>query len=227
MTAPASGAPLTTVHLLRHGEVDNPRGVLYGRLPGFGLSAVGERMAGVAAAALADRLVVTVVSSPLERARQTAAPVAERFGLDVDVDDRLVEAANLFEGLTVGVGDGVSSRPTYWRHLWNPFRPSWGEPYAVIADRMLAAVRDARDRARELSGAEAGAVGEAVCVSHQMPIWVARCAAEGRSLWHRPDRRQCGLASLTSLTWRGDRVVAVTYVEPAGPTTWRGQPPGA
>lgn len=196
----------TVVHLLRHGEVRNPRRVLYGRLPGFVLSTEGERMAEEVADALAGRDVRLVVSSPLERARQTAAPVAARFGLPVQLDDRLLEAENVFEGNTVGVGDGVLSTPRHWRHLRNPFRPSWGEAYVALAARMLAAVADARAKA---------CGHEAVLVSHQLPIWTARSFATGRRLWHDPRRRQCSLASLTSFTYHGDRLVSVSYEEPA------------
>lgn len=197
----------TVVHLLRHGEVDNPAGVLYGRLPGYRLSADGRAMAAAAAAALGGRDVVRVLTSPLERARETAAPVAAGFGLEPVVDERLVEPANVFEGATVGVGDGSLRHPRYWRHLRNPVRPSWGEPYAEVAQRVLAVVADAR---------VAGLGHEVVCVSHQLPIWVARRALEGRRLWHHPARRQCALASLTSLTFQAERLVSIEYAEPAG-----------
>ena len=197
----------TTVHLLRHGEVFNPDKVLYGRLPGFGLSGDGLRMAHDAAEVLRGRDVAEVVASPLQRAQETAAPIGAVFGLPVNTDERLIESGNVFEGSRVGVGDGVLKNPANWRHLWDPVTPSWGEAYAEIADRMLAAATDVRDRV----------LGhEAVCVSHQLPIWVVRRSVEGRRLWHRPDRRQCGLASLTSLTWDDDRLVTVTYTEPAG-----------
>jgi broad specificity phosphatase PhoE len=196
----------TVVHLLRHGEVENPTGVLYGRLPGFRLSALGEQMAERAAEALADRDVAAVVSSPLERAQQTAAPVAERHGLRVSIDDRLIEADNVFEGSRVGVGDGVLKSPSSWRHLYNPFRPSWGEPYAEIAARMRAAVIAARNASRG---------HEAVLVSHQLPVWIARLDAEQRRYPHDPRKRQCGLASLTSLSFDDDRLVAITYTEPS------------
>lgn len=197
----------TVVHLLRHGEVDNPGGVLYGRLPGFGLSERGVRMAQAAADALAGRPIRYLVSSPLQRARETAAPVAERLGLDVAIDDRLIEPTNVFEGLSFAAGDGALRRPDLWRYLYDPFRPSWGEPYREIADRVCAVVGEVRDRVR---GAEA------VCVSHQLPIYVARRAVEGRPLWHHPAHRQCGLASITSFTYRDDDIVSVTYSEPAG-----------
>ena len=56
------------------------------------------------------------------------------------------------------------------------------------------------------------------CVSHQLPIWTLRLHLEGRRYVHDPRRRQCGLASVTSLTYDGDRMVGVAYAEPAGAT---------
>ena len=122
-------AETTVVHLLRHGEVFNPEKVLYGRLPGYRLSETGEAMALAAAEWLADKDLTRVVSSPLERAQQTAAPIAGKLALPIDVDDRLIEAGNAFEGLRVGVGDGTLRSPQHWWKLRNPLRPSWGEPY--------------------------------------------------------------------------------------------------
>jgi broad specificity phosphatase PhoE len=197
----------TVVHLLRHGEVDNPTGVLYGRLPDFHLSEAGVLMAKRAADALAGLDVVALFSSPLERALETAAPIAERFALDVAVDDRLIEASNRFEGRTFGVGDGALRHPSNWLLVSNPFRPSWGEPYVELAARMLAAVAAARDAARG---------PEVVCVSHQLPIWTVRRRIERKRLWHDPRHRQCALGSLTSLIFDGDEVVDLRYSEPSG-----------
>ncbi|MCA1822099.1 MAG: histidine phosphatase family protein [Pseudonocardiaceae bacterium] len=194
------------VHLLRHGEVRNPERILYGRLPGFGLSDLGVRQAEQVAAYLHDHDVVHVVSSPLLRAQQTAAPIAALHGLDVVTDEGLIEASNVFEGSRVSVGDGALRDPRSWPKLRNPFRPSWGEPYREIADRMLAAVHRARRRA---------AGHEAVCVSHQLPIWTLRRHLDQRRLWHDPRRRQCALASLTSLVFADETLVEVVYREPA------------
>jgi len=202
----------TTVHLLRHGEVHNPDGILYGRLGGFGLSKDGLDMAHAAAAALQGLDVTEVVSSPLQRAQETAAPIAAMLKAPVTVDDRLIESTNHFEGTQFGVGDGALKKPANWPYLWNPFTPSWGEHYLDVARRMLHAVEEARDR---------NLGHEVVCVSHQLPIWTLRRYVEGRKLWHRPDRRQCGLASLTSLTWEEERLVHVTYSEPAGEASRR------
>ena len=202
----AAPADRTVVHLLRHGEVFNPEGVLYGRLPGYYLSDLGEQMAVRAADALAGHDVTLVVSSPMERAQQTATPMAQRHEVPIAIDPNLIEADNVFEGQRVSVGDGVLKQPRAWRHLWNPFRPFWGEPYDEVAARMHLAIDSARDRARG---------HEAVLISHQLPIWIARLKAEERRLWHDPRSRQCSLASLTSLTYDGDTLSAITYTEPS------------
>ncbi|RBQ21725.1 histidine phosphatase family protein [Spongiactinospora rosea] len=200
-------AQTTVVHLLRHGEVHNPGGVLYGRLPGYHLSDAGRRMAEMVAAAVADRDVSLLVSSPMERAQETAAPLSEKLGVPIGTDERLIEAVNVFQGVPIRPGEGVFRNPRHYRHFWNPFRPSWGERYVDVLARMRAVIDDARRDARG---------HEAVLVSHQLPIWIIRLAAEGRRLWHDPRRRQCGLASLTSFTFEGDRLASVGYSEPAG-----------
>ncbi|WP_026425814.1 histidine phosphatase family protein [Actinokineospora inagensis] len=197
----------TIVHLLRHGEVHNPTGVLYGRLPGFRLSETGKRQALTVAEYLADHDITHVVASPLQRAQETAGPIAGSHRLELATDDRLIESANVFEGKRVSVGDGALRDPRNWPYLRDPFTPSWGEPYLQIAHRMLAAAHRAR----------AAAVGhEAVCVSHQLPVWTLRRYLEGKRLWHDPRNRQCSLASLTSLHFDDERLVRISYAEPAG-----------
>ncbi|WP_040922542.1 histidine phosphatase family protein [Saccharomonospora xinjiangensis] len=199
----------TVVHLLRHGEVHNPDGVLYGRMPGYRLSERGRQQALLVAEALSSHRLAHVVASPLERAQETATPSAAAHRLDVATDERLIEADNQFEGLKVSVGDGALRRPEHWPKLRNPLLPSWGEPYLEIAHRMLGAVHAAR----------AAAEGqEALCVSHQLPIWTLRRYLEGKRLWHDPRRRQCSLASLTSLVFSDEQLVDIVYSEPAGST---------
>ena len=197
----------TVVHLVRHGEVHNPDGRPYGRLPGYRLSDRGRGQAAIVATELADHDVAAVFSSPLQRAQETAAPIAAEHGLTVITDVRLIEPENKFEGELVSVGDGVLWQPIHWSKLYNPFRPSWGEPYQRIAHRMLASVHTAR---------KAAAGHEAVCVSHQLPIWTLRRYLEGRRLWHDPRRRQCSLGSVTSLVYVGARLAEIVYAEPAG-----------
>jgi broad specificity phosphatase PhoE len=197
-------AETTVVHLLRHGEVHNPDGILYGRLPGYHLSVTGQAMAAAAADFFEGRPVAAVFASPLERAQETARPVAERLGLDVVTDDRLIESANVLEGKTVTL-TRLAVNPANWRYLWNPFVPSWGEPYQQVADRM----RQVIDRAREAARGR-----EAVLVSHQLPIWVSRLAAEHRRLWHNPRSRQCALGSVTSFTFDSGELTGVSYAVP-------------
>lgn len=197
----------TRVHLIRHGEVHNPDGILYGRLPGFRLSDTGRAQAAAAADLLAGRDIVAVIASPLQRAQETAAPIAARHNLSIDTDDDLIESANFFEGKRVSPGDGAWRNPRFWWHLRNPLRPSWGEPYDQIAARMATAVSKARARA---------AGHEVVCVSHQLPVWTARQHLTGNRLWHDPRRRECGVGSVTTLIYDGDRLVDVDYQVPAG-----------
>jgi broad specificity phosphatase PhoE len=208
----------TLVHVVRHGEVDNPGKVLYGRLPGFHLSSLGRAMAERVADELADHDITYVVASPLERAQETAAPIAARHGLPVASDPHLLEAVNVFEGLTFGVGDGSLRRPTHWKYLRNPFRPSWGEAYTELALRMHTAVQSAREHA---------AGHEAVVVSHQLPIEILRRLLTGHRLWHRPDRRTCALASITTLVYDGDELRGVEYADHCAGMTAGKSVPGA
>lgn len=206
---------VATLHLVRHGEVYNPNKVLYGRMPGYHLSDLGYQMADELAewfAARADYLGKApdlLVSSPLLRAQETIAPLAETFGMNVATDDRFIEAGNYFEGYA-GVKDQLGN-PRHWPHLINPFRPSWGEPYQQQVSRMVAGLTDIRDQLIRTHG---GPV-EAVVVTHQLPIWVTRLATEGQRLWHDPRDRECTLTSVTSLHFDDSaRAPRVEYQEP-------------
>ena len=201
--APGAG-DLTVVHLMRHGEVHNPDSVLYGRLDGFHLSELGREMARLVTAHLETNDITHVVASPLDRAQETAAPIAVGHEVEITTDVRVIESENQFEGRSVGLSDLL--HPRNWRLFTDITKPSWGEPYEDIAVRMLAAIADARAAARG---------HEAVVVSHQLPVWTVRNRLEGRRLWHDPRKRECTLASLTSLTYRGDELASITYSEPA------------
>jgi broad specificity phosphatase PhoE len=204
MSTPTSRGA-TVVHLVRHGEVHNPAGLLYGRLPDYHLSDLGREMALRVADDLQDRDIVHLRCSPLERAQETMEPLAGRLGLPVTTDERVIEADNKLQGLKVTLGATLRNPRTWWQFR-NALTPSWGEPYRDIVARMRLAVRDA---------AAAAEGHEAVVVSHQLPIWMARCDAEGRRLVHDPRRRECRLASVTSFTFLGARLSSVAYREPA------------
>lgn len=195
----------TVVHLVRHGEVHNPNSILYGRLPDYHLSRTGQAMARRVAQHLRSADIVHLVCSPMERTQETSAPIAETLGLPVVIDGRVIEAENYLEGQRVSIRSALR-QPKVWWQLRNPFRPSWGEPYPEVVARMRLAIRDA---------AEQAAGHEAVIVTHQLPIWMARRDVEGRRLTHDPRNRECALASITSFTYLDDRIVSVTYSEPA------------
>ncbi|OYN84665.1 histidine phosphatase family protein [Parenemella sanctibonifatiensis] len=196
-----------TVHLVRHGQVDNPTGVLYGRMPGYGLSQLGLRMADRLGEHTADWPLTHLRVSPLQRAQETMAPIhANHADLELTVDERVIEAANVFEGKVFSAKSSALVNPKSWWHLRNPLQPSWGEPYKSIVIRMQAAMADA--------AAAAGDGGTALVVAHQLPIWMARCAAEGRRLVHDPRKRECTLASITSFTVTDGHAEFTGYAEP-------------
>ena len=198
----------TIVHLCRHGEVHNPDGVLYGRLPGFRLSELGRSQAETIGRTLGHgHDIKTVTASPLQRAIETATPLSETLGLPISINEEIIEAANSFEGSVVAGRGGALADPKRWKSLVNPFKPSWGEPYLAIAHRMVGAVYTALDGARG---------HEAVVVSHQLPVYTTRRFLEGRRLWHDPRSRQCSLASVTSLVFEGTTLREIVYSEPAG-----------
>ena len=195
------------VHVLRHGEVENPEKILYGRQPGWRLSTRGQEMAHAVAEWSQDLNLGAIHASPLQRAQETAAPIAAKHKLEINTDERLIEAGDIFEGKKFELGSGVLRHPASWWHLRNPAKPSWGEPYTEQIERMLAAVFAARDAANGK---------DALVVSHQLPIWTLRSAVEGRRLIHDPRKRICTLASVTSLHLDDEGMISrVTYSEPA------------
>ncbi|MDQ1513504.1 MAG: hypothetical protein QOC59_1346 [Microbacteriaceae bacterium] len=193
------------LHLIRHGEVHNPAGVIYGRLPGFGLSDRGAAMAAMTARGIADLPVTRLIASPLLRTQQSAQPIAELFGLDIEPDERVIESANKLEGRVSRAG-ALLREPGDWRYFRNPLQPSWGEPYVEVLARMRAAVRDAFESTPN---------GHVVIVSHQLPIWTVHRSVSGLPLAHDPRRRRCALSSITTFERRDGRIVETAYADPA------------
>jgi len=198
--------PTTTVHLVRHGQVANPGRVLYGRLPGFNLSDRGRAQAELLGRYFAAVPLAAVLASPLERAQQTAAPIAAAHGLEVGTDPRLIESSSIFEGVAGNVAWYILRHPAIWWKLRDPGMPSWGERNVDLAERVQAAVTSAR---------EAFPGQQVVLVSHQAPIWVARLAYERRPLGHWPGGRRCALGSVTTIEFNGGQASRIRYTEPA------------
>jgi len=196
-----------TIHFVRHGEVHNPEKILYGLQPGWRLSERGKEMASVIGEWSAKLDLGAIHSSPLQRAQETVAPIIAKHKLSLTTDKNLIEASNIFEGKKFELGSRVLRHPSSWRYLYNPWKPSWGEPYDQLISRMLKGLFAARDAA----GGK-----DAICVSHQLPIWILRSAVEGRRLLHDPRKRECTLASVTSFELDNEGMISsVSYSEPA------------
>jgi broad specificity phosphatase PhoE len=199
--------PATRVHLVRHGEVHNPGGVLYGRLPHFHLSENGKLMALSAAETLkAKNLpIAKLVVSPLTRTQESAEPIAKLFGLTPDLDQRVIEPYNFFEGRKVSPKT-VALRPHLLFHLRNPLQPSWGEPYTEVVSRMLDAMTEVANSVDS---------GDVAIVTHQLPIWATHLHLAGQKLAHNPAKRRCALSSITSFEFVDGVFREVEYSDPA------------
>jgi broad specificity phosphatase PhoE len=118
----------TTLYLMRHGHVHNPTKVLYGRLPGFSLSGLGVKQAQAAGKWLADKPIRAIYSSPMERAQQTAAIVAQHHKtVSPIVDERIIEVSTPHEGRPTAELEAVG-----W-DLYTGNEPPHESPDAVLA----------------------------------------------------------------------------------------------
>jgi broad specificity phosphatase PhoE len=194
-----------TLHLVRHGEVENPKGVIYGRLPGFNLSARGQQQAVEAGEHLAGADVGVIASSPLERAQETARAIAVHHGVEVVTDDRFIESATTFEGIGRTLWTFATS-PRHWWRLRNPWLPTWGESFSEIRSRVLSGVVDALDKADGK---------EVVVVSHQTPVLVVRLALARRTVPPWLSGIPCQTGSVTTIVVEDGRIVRGSYFVPA------------
>ncbi len=194
----------TLVNLVRHAEVYNPRNVWYGRLEGFELSERGLRQAEALARFFADHPIEAVYCSPLTRAVQTATPIAAQHELEVLIENDLIESETKLQGKH---GDlRLFRNPLNARHFVNPLRPSWGESYASLSDRIVGTIHRLREKHQG---------GEVIAVSHMTPVLIGRLRIEQDP---RPPWRAglpCRRASVTTLEFHDDRYVA-THYEPVG-----------
>ena len=193
-----------TIHLVRHGEVENPKGIIYGRLPGFHLSERGQRQARAAATRLENADIGAIWASPLERAQETAAAIAKPHGLEITTDDRLLESLNQFEGVGRTVY-ALLRNPRHWWRLRNPMTPSWGESFNDIRARMTSAISDAMTA----SGGR-----DVVIVSHQTPTIVARHALARRRVPPWLPFTPCQTGSVTTLVVEEGKVLEASYFAP-------------
>lgn len=158
---------MTTLYLIRHGEVYNPQGIIYGRLPGFGLSAHGREQLKTAAALLrADGPPAVLYASPMQRAQESAAILSDALALEIHTDERLIETS---------IGSFQGKR---FEDLPKPYISEEGahpeiESAASMRERFLRWVADAIERHPNESIA---------AVSHRDPIIVTLLHWMGQDL---------------------------------------------
>jgi broad specificity phosphatase PhoE len=157
--------------LVRHGHVENPDRVVYGRLAGWHLSEDGRRQAAAVAERLRGRALARVYSSPLERALETAEVISKATGAPVVSDEALTESAlgACWEGLSWA--EVKATRRAQWEaYLHRPHEIDFvSETFAALGQRMASALR----RIAAVGG------GEAAVVSHGDPIKAALCTLTG------------------------------------------------
>ena len=163
------------LHLIRHGEVDNPDHVVYARLPGFGLSARGRDQAAAAAKYLIRRPILAIWSSPLQRALETAGIIAARFQLPVRIHRELTEWHFADGWAGVAWDELPTERPGQLeRYLDSPWDLDFGEETLVqLADRIAGVATELDRRYPE---------GDVILVSHQDPVQAGRLRLTGRDL---------------------------------------------
>ena len=193
-----------TIHLVRHGEVENPKGIIYGRLPGFHLSERGQRQAAAAAERLRQADVGAVWASPLERAQETAKHIAEAHGIEITTDERLLESLNAFEGVGK-TAYALLRNPRHWWRFRNPIKPSWGESFRDVQARMISAISDAFIEAGDK---------EVVVVSHMTPVLVARHALAKKRIPPWLPGTPCQTGSVTTLVLEEGKVLSASYFAP-------------
>ena len=161
----------TLILLVRHGQTPTTGKVLPGRAPGLHLAEAGQAQAGVAAERIAAlNKVDAVYASPLERARETAAPIGKILGQKVRVDKGLLECD--FGDWTGAELKALMKLPEWTTVQRSPstFRFPNGESFTEMQTRIVSAL----DR---IVTAHPG--GTVVCVSHADPIKAAVAHAMG------------------------------------------------
>ncbi|MBV9101499.1 MAG: histidine phosphatase family protein [Candidatus Dormibacteraeota bacterium] len=198
-------APSTRLYLVRHCDVRNADGVLYGHLDDFPLSDKGVQQAHAIGRHLAESGVRRIITSPLERARQTADIVASHLeGARVDVSDDLIEARF---GRYL---QGVRPRDVPWRRpLWF-IHMAWPGllPIDESVSQMAARIRRQLVRLLREQPGEPG-----MCISHGDPIQAFWVESTGRRAYAL-HRLQCAKGGMLELDYEGTRLATLAYRSP-------------
>ena len=210
---------MTRVYLVRHADVENPRRVLYGHLPGFPLSERGRIQAAEVGRRLRDRGIERILHSPLERATETARLISDQLPEPVPLipEPALVEAE--FGRYLQGV--------PYWqipvrRPLWLVHKARRGllpgdEAIDQLGGRVVEVVHRVAGQHPD---------GVSLLVSHADPLQAAWLLMDGRPRTERElYRKPVDRAGVLEVDVQGGRVLAVNYVAPPGQTPRDGRHP--
>ncbi|HZB97032.1 MAG TPA: histidine phosphatase family protein [Candidatus Sulfotelmatobacter sp.] len=198
----SSGQQQTRLYLVRHCDVHNPRGVLYGHLPGFPLSKKGVRQAQALGEFFEGKPIRKIYTSPLERAVETAQIIASHIG-----DVPIVTTSELIEAHFGQYLQGIKPahilwrKPMWWVHMAFPGLPPDDERVDAMAER----VRGPLVRLLDEFPGESG-----ICVSHGDPIqafWVAADGRPSRAL----HRLQCAKGGVLELDYADHTLINISY----------------
>ena len=202
---------MTTVYLVRHSDVENPRSVLYGHLDGFPLSEVGRRRAQALADRLSDSGISRIISSPLARAVETANIIAGRLPspVEVETDPELREAE--FSRYLQGVRYWMVPllRPRWYLHKLRRGMVAGDEAITDLGGRILAVARRAVAQTPDR---------QIVLVSHADPLQAAWILLDGRP--HNEAemyRKAVDRAGLLKVLFDGDQALSWEYQPPPRP----------
>jgi probable phosphoglycerate mutase len=210
-TPTAKAPPASTLVLLvRHGQTPTTGKVLPGRAPGLHLADVGHQQAQRAADRIAElKTVDAIYASPLERARETAAPIAAARGMKVQIDKGLLEC-------DFGAWTGAELKKLMKLPEWgtvqrapSTFTFPGGESFNAMQTRMVTAI----DRLRVLH-----AGGVVVCVSHADPIKAAVAHAMGTHI-DLFQRIVIGTCSITAIAYGMGAPIVLTVNSTGGSLT--------
>jgi probable phosphoglycerate mutase len=210
-TKPATAPPQSTLVLLvRHGQTPTTGKVLPGRAPGLHLADEGLQQARRAAERIAELTTVDAIyASPLERARETAAPIAAARALKVQVDKGLLECD--FGDWTGAELKKLMKLPE-WRTVQqapSTFTFPGGESFTAMQSRIVGAI----DRLRAQHPG-----GVIVCVSHADPIKAAVAHAMGTHI-DLFQRIVIGTCSITAIAYTAGPPIVLTVNSTGGSLT--------
>lgn len=209
-------SPETVCYLVRHCDVENPKGVIYGHLPGFGLSRKGQEQGARLGEFLSRSGIATIYTSPLQRARETSALIQAHLSSPIPevVADDLIEAefGRYLQG--VNYAQIPWRRPRWLLHmLWPGLLPG-DEKVRHMRDRVQRVI----DRGlRETQGAPF------VCISHGDPIQAFWATTDHRPPWAL-HRLQCAKGGLLELRYRNSQLTSKRYLSPEALTKLVAQP---